>query len=103
GSEYTCALAAAGAAVAACDLAAAPRPRAQRAIDTGAPISFFSADAANRRAMDAVVAGLARTHGAPTILINNAGLGSSPADAALEPGPFQDYPDPAWRALFASP
>jgi NAD(P)-dependent dehydrogenase (short-subunit alcohol dehydrogenase family) len=102
GSEYACALAAAGAAVAACDLAAAPSPLGQRAIDAGAAISFFSADAADRRAMDAVVAELARTHGAPTILINNAGLGSSPADAALETGPFEDYPEPAWRAMLDS-
>jgi len=102
GSEYACALAAAGAAVAVCDLAAAPSPKVQRAIDAGAAISFFSADAANRRAMDAVVADLARAHGAPTILINNAGLGSSPADAALETGPFEDYPEPAWRAMLDS-
>jgi NAD(P)-dependent dehydrogenase (short-subunit alcohol dehydrogenase family) len=52
--------------------------------------------------MDAIVADLARTHGAPTILINNAGLGSSPADAALETGPFEDYPEPAWRAMLDS-
>ncbi len=102
GSEYACALAAAGAAVAACDLAAAPSPLVQGAIDAGAAISFFSADAASRSAMDAVVADIARTHGAPTILINNAGLGSSPADAALETGPFEEYPEPAWRAMLDS-
>jgi len=102
GSEYACALAAAGAAVAACDLAAAPSPQVQRAIEGGAAISFHSADAGSRRAMDAVVADMARTHGAPTILINNAGLGSSPADAALETGPFEEYPEPAWRAMLDS-
>jgi NAD(P)-dependent dehydrogenase (short-subunit alcohol dehydrogenase family) len=102
GSEYACALAAAGAAVAACDLAVAPSPQVQRAIEGGAAISFHSADAGSRRAMDAVVADMARTHGAPTILINNAGLGSSPADAALETGPFEDYPEPAWRAMLDS-
>src|SRR4029450_8910906 len=102
GSEYNCAPPAAGAPVAASALAAAPSPLVQRATDTGPPISFFSADAASRRAMDAVVADLARTHGAPTILINNAGLGSSPADAALETGPFEDYPEPAWRAMLDS-
>ena len=102
GSEYACALAAAGAAVAACDLAAAPSPQVQRAIEGGAAISFHSADAGSRRAMDAVVADIARTHGAPTILINNAGLGSSPADAALETGPFEEYPEPAWRAMLDS-
>jgi NAD(P)-dependent dehydrogenase (short-subunit alcohol dehydrogenase family) len=102
GSEYACALAAAGAAVAACDLAAAPSPLVQRAIDGGAAISFFSADAGSRPAMDAVVADMARKYSAPTILINNAGLGSSPADAALETGPFEDYPEPAWRAMLDS-
>ena len=102
GSEYACALAAAGAAVAACDLAAAPSPLVQRAIDGGAAISFFSADAGSRPAMDAVVADMARKYSAPTILINNAGLGSSPADAALETGPFEDYPESAWRAMLDS-
>ena len=52
--------------------------------------------------MDAVVADMVRMRGAPTILINNAGLGSSPADAALETGPFEDYPEPAWRAMLDS-
>ncbi len=40
--------------------------------------------------------------GTPTVLVNNAGLGSSPADAALETGPFEDYPDAAWRAMLDS-
>jgi NAD(P)-dependent dehydrogenase (short-subunit alcohol dehydrogenase family) len=102
GSEYSRALAAAGAAVAACDVAAAPSPLVQSAIEAGATISFHSADAADRRAMDALVADIVRTHGAPTILVNNAGLGSSPADAALETGPFENYPDSAWRAMLDS-
>jgi NAD(P)-dependent dehydrogenase (short-subunit alcohol dehydrogenase family) len=40
--------------------------------------------------MDAIAAAI----GAPTILVNNAGMGSSPVAAGLETGPFEDYPKP---------
>jgi NAD(P)-dependent dehydrogenase (short-subunit alcohol dehydrogenase family) len=40
--------------------------------------------------------------GAPTILINNAGLGTSPADPKLESGRFEEYPESAWDALIDS-
>jgi len=102
GSQYVQALAAAGAAVAACDLARAPSPAVQRAIDDGQPISFHTADAASRDAVDALMAKVAERHGPPTVLVNNAGLGSSPADAALETGLFEQYPEHAWRAMLDS-
>jgi NAD(P)-dependent dehydrogenase (short-subunit alcohol dehydrogenase family) len=102
GSQYACALAAAGASVAACDVAPAPSSMVQGVVDEGGAISFHRADVANRQAMDAVVADVVRTFGPPTILVNNAGLGSSPADAALETGPFEDYPETAWRAMLDS-
>ncbi len=102
GSEYARALAQAGAKVAACDIAAGPSALVQRAIGDGAAISFHSADVGSRAAMDAVVADVVRRHGTPTILVNNAGLGSSPADAALETGLFEDYPESAWRAMLDS-
>jgi len=102
GSEYVRALADAGAAVAACDLTARPSSVVQRAIDGGSKISFHTADVTNRAAVDAVVADVVGRFGTPTILVNNAGLGSSPADAALETGPFEQYPEPAWRAMLDS-
>jgi len=102
GSQYVRALADAGAAVAACDLAQAPSQTVQHAMDDGAPISFHTVDVMSRAAIDAVVADVGRRHGAPTILVNNAGLGSSPADAALETGLFERYPEPAWRAMLDS-
>ncbi|HKB10050.1 MAG TPA: SDR family oxidoreductase, partial [Vicinamibacterales bacterium] len=37
-----------------------------------------------------------------TILVNNAGLGASPADAALETGRFERYPESAWDAMLES-
>jgi NAD(P)-dependent dehydrogenase (short-subunit alcohol dehydrogenase family) len=48
--------------------------------------------------MQQVVTGL----GAPTILVNNAGMGSSPVDAALENGPFEEYPETAWDTMIDS-
>ena len=102
GSQYAIALARAGAVVAACDLVSAPSPTVQQAIAGGAAISFHTVDVVDRGAVDALVADLTRRHGAPTILVNNAGLGSSPADAALETGAFEDYPETAWRAMLDS-
>ena len=43
-----------------------------------------------------------RAFGPPSILVNNAGLGSSPADAALETGRFERYPESAWDAMLDS-
>jgi len=102
GSQYARALAAAGAAVAACDLAGTPSATVQQAIDQRASISFHTVDVASRHATDAVFADVTGRHGTPTILVNNAGLGSSPADAALETGPFEEYPESAWRAMLES-
>jgi NAD(P)-dependent dehydrogenase (short-subunit alcohol dehydrogenase family) len=102
GSQYVRALAAAGATAIACDVAATPSSTVQEGIDAGEPIAFYTADAANRTTVDALIADVSRRHGTPTILVNNAGLGSSPADAALETGPFEQYPEQAWRAMLDS-
>jgi NAD(P)-dependent dehydrogenase (short-subunit alcohol dehydrogenase family) len=45
---------------------------------------------------------VAFTVGTPTVLINNAGMGSSPVGAALENGPFEDYPEVAWDTMVDS-
>jgi NAD(P)-dependent dehydrogenase (short-subunit alcohol dehydrogenase family) len=102
GSQYVRTLAAAGATVAACDLAAAPGATVQQGIDAGEPIVYYTADAADREVVDALIADVVTRHGTPTVLVNNAGLGSSPADAALETGPFEQYPERAWRAMLDS-
>jgi NAD(P)-dependent dehydrogenase (short-subunit alcohol dehydrogenase family) len=98
GREYARTLTAAGARVAAFDVRADDEARDL----TGVGVRVHQVDVADRaaveRAMDAVVDEL----GTPTILVNNAGLGSSPADAALETGPFEDYPVSAWNAMMDS-
>jgi NAD(P)-dependent dehydrogenase (short-subunit alcohol dehydrogenase family) len=102
GSQYARALTGAGAAVALFDLVAQPNGVVQALLDAGAPLSTHIVDAANRTAVDSAVADVVARLGRPSILINNAGLGSSPADAALETGRFERYPESAWDAMIES-
>jgi NAD(P)-dependent dehydrogenase (short-subunit alcohol dehydrogenase family) len=94
GRQYAQALREAGASVAIFDLAPAPTadPRVISQV----------VDITDRAAVDNAVADVASRLGTPTILVNNAGLGSSPADAALETGPFESYPESAWNAMIDS-
>jgi NAD(P)-dependent dehydrogenase (short-subunit alcohol dehydrogenase family) len=102
GTQYARALSSAGASVALFDVAAARSAVLQTLIDEGARISTHVVDATVRDAVDAAVADVTTTFGAPSILVNNAGLGSSPADAALETGRFERYPESAWDAMLDS-
>jgi NAD(P)-dependent dehydrogenase (short-subunit alcohol dehydrogenase family) len=102
GSQYAAALTRAGASVALFDITAARSAFLQTLIDTGAPVSTHVVDATARGAVDAALADVAMRFGPPSILLNNAGLGSSPADAALETGRFEAYPESAWDAMLES-
>jgi NAD(P)-dependent dehydrogenase (short-subunit alcohol dehydrogenase family) len=102
GSQYARALTAAGASVALFDVTEQRTPLVQSLIDAGAPISTHAVDATVRAAVDAAVADVVARFGTPSILVNNAGLGSSPADAALETGRFEHYPESAWDAMLDS-
>src|SRR4051812_46630695 len=101
GRQYVRALAEAGAAVGAFDVAGDPGTFAGL-IKSGHRIRVELADLSDKadadRAMDAIVAAL----GAPAILVNNAGMGSSPAAAAMENGRFEDYPEAAWDTMIDS-
>lgn len=59
-------------------------------------------DIADRAAVQAAVNAVTEQLGTPTILVNNAGMGASPVDAALENGPFEDYPEEAWDTMIDS-
>jgi NAD(P)-dependent dehydrogenase (short-subunit alcohol dehydrogenase family) len=103
GSQYVRVLASAGASVAALDVTDGPGAAVQQLMgESSSAVSFHQVDVTQRSAVDAVVASIAGRLGAPTILVNNAGLGSSPADAALETGPFEHYPERAWTAMIDS-
>ena len=102
GSRYVGALADAGAAVAAFDLPGRVSPAVEQLIAGKRRVSAHAVDITNRGAVDAAIADVTKTFGTPTILVNNAGLGSSPADAALETGRFEQYPESAWDAMIDS-
>lgn len=102
GRQYARALTSAGAAVALFDVDTRPNATIQALIDQGCAISTHAVDTTRRSAVDREVAEVTRRFGAPTILVNNAGLGASPADAALETGAFERYPESAWDAMLES-
>ena len=102
GSRYVRALAEAGACVAAFDLPGRTDALVTQLAAAGRPVTTHAVDVTNRAAVDAAIAAVAKTFGTPTILINNAGLGASPADAGLETGRFEQYPESAWDAMMES-
>jgi len=103
GSQYAHALTAAGASVALFDLPSARmKPTIQALVDARAPLSVHAVDTTRRDDVDREVAAVVARFGTPTVLVNNAGLGSSPADAALETGRFERYPESAWDAMLES-
>src|SRR5204863_4035047 len=102
GSRYVNALLDAGAAVAAFDLPGRTSPRVDQLVGEKRALSTHAVDITNRAAVDAAIAAVAGKFGTPTILVNNAGLGASPADAALETGRFEQYPESAWDAMIDS-
>src|SRR5262245_59416047 len=102
GRQYVRTLAGAGAAVASFDLPGRRRAQIVRLIDEGQQVAAFGFDAANRSACDRAIAEVVARFGAPTILVNNAGLGASPADPALETGRFESYPEAAWDTMIES-
>ena len=101
GRDYVRTLAEAGARVAALDLAGSPAIFSGLA-GGGLPIHTELVDLTKKSDVDAAFARLTATLGAATILVNNAGMGSSPASAALETGPFEDYPEEAWDTMIDS-
>jgi len=102
GGQYARALTSAGAAVALFDLKREPTDLVRALMADEQPISIHGVDVTDRavvaRACDEVVG----RFGTPTVLINNAGLGSPPNASAAENGPFEDYPESSWDAMIDS-
>src|SRR5262245_2568113 len=100
GSQYARVLAEAGACVAVLGIAHAPGAAVQQLLEGhGGRACFHTVDVTERGAVDNALAEVTHRFGPPTVLINNAGLGSSPADVGLETGPFEQYPESAWDAM----
>jgi NAD(P)-dependent dehydrogenase (short-subunit alcohol dehydrogenase family) len=101
GGRYTQVLAQAGASVAVFDLPHRTNPVVEQAAEHHA-VSTHQLDVTNRAAVDAALRDVGQRFGTATILINNAGLGASPADRSLETGRFEQYPESAWEAMLGS-
>ena len=65
-------------------------------------VTAYAVDIVDRERVHAAVAQVAADLGTPSILVNNAGMGASPVGAALENGPFEDYPEAAWDTMLDS-
>ena len=101
GRQYAQALSSAGAAVALFDIA--PSAAAlDKLLASDQRVSAYTVDTTDRAAVESAIGKVVAKAGTPTILINNAGMGSSPADAALETGRFERYPRSAWDVMIQS-
>ena len=101
GREYVATLAAAGAAVGAIDMAG-DRSAFAGLTDRGLRVHVELADLTKKDQTDRAIDAIARSLGVPTVLVNNAGMGSSPAAAGNENGPFEDYAEAAWDTMIDS-
>ncbi len=101
GREYVATLARAGAAVGALDIAGEPGLFAGLTAD-GHRVHVELADLTRKAEVDAAMARVEAALGPATVLVNNAGAGSSPVAAGSENGPFEDYPEAAWDAMIDS-
>ncbi len=100
GREYAHVLTRAGAQVAVFDLPDQPQTTLDALAQAG--ILPFLVDIVDRAAVETTMQRVVSQLGTPTILVNNAGLGSSPVGAGLENGPFEDYPEAAWDTMIDS-
>lgn len=105
GEEYAETLFRAGASVVVVDIKDGPSERIQRlmaecVLRGEPPIRFFQVDLTQEERVRATFDAIARAAGAPTILINNAGLDSLPSDPAETNGPFENVPPDSIRRFF---
>ncbi len=101
GREYVKVLAEAGARVGAVDLAGDRGLFAPLAAQ-GHRVHVERADLARKDEAERAVAGVVAALGPAAILVNNAGMGSSPAALGGDNGPFEDYPEVAWDTMIDS-
>ena len=57
---------------------------------------FATGDVTRRESLDGALGAIEGRFGAPTVLINNAGIDSPPDAPVSENGPFEEYPDASW-------
>ena len=65
-------------------------------------MSVHRADLVRRDDVAAAMRAAVDRFGPPTILVNNAGLGSPPNASAADNGPFEQYPESSWDVMIDS-
>ena len=98
GRGYLRTLAQAGASVVAVDIGGSTAV-VETLARQGYQARALTLDVTDRSAVNDAMATVAREIGTPTILVNNAGPGSSPVEAGVENGRFEDYPELAWDTM----
>jgi NAD(P)-dependent dehydrogenase (short-subunit alcohol dehydrogenase family) len=101
GREYVKVLGEAGARVGAIDIAGDRECFAPLSAQ-GLQIHLEVADLSRKPDAERAVNGIVDALGPASVLVNNAGMGSSPAAAGAENGPFEDYPEVAWDTMLDS-
>jgi NAD(P)-dependent dehydrogenase (short-subunit alcohol dehydrogenase family) len=101
GREYVRILATAGASVVAIDVAGDPTVF-EPLVARGHRIDVQLADLSKKTDADRAIGAITKAFGAASILVNNAGMGSSPVAAGTENGRFEDYPEVAWDTMIDS-
>jgi NAD(P)-dependent dehydrogenase (short-subunit alcohol dehydrogenase family) len=84
------------------DLPAARSAIVDGLVRDGGAVSVHRADLVQRGDVAAAMRAAVDRFGTPTILVNNAGLGSPPNASAADNGPFEQYPESSWDVMIDS-
>lgn len=57
---------------------------------------FQTVDITSKGSLEGALVGIEQRFGAPTVLVNNAGIDSPPSAPPEETGPFEEYPESSW-------
>ncbi|EPR35557.1 short-chain dehydrogenase/reductase SDR [Alkalidesulfovibrio alkalitolerans DSM 16529] len=99
GRQFTGALLAHGANVAALDLASGPGEAFDAHADAKHRLLYVRADIADRKSLEQALETITERFGVPFGLVNNAALDAPPGASAAENGPFEDYPLASWNKV----
>lgn len=101
GSQYVRVLADAGANVALFDIGTKVHPNVAPLLDGGGA-SLHVVDITKQGDVKRGYTEVVEKFGAPTILVNNAGIDAPPSAPPSNTGPFEDYPEEIWDAVIDS-
>lgn len=101
GSRYVQALTDAGARVAIFDITKEQNVIIKHCIGAGTCLAC-TLDITNINDVRDATRAVIEFFGTPTILVNNAGIGTPPGASVADNGPFEDYPEASWDAMLDS-